>query len=301
MTFLCILIVPFVLSGVVGSLFYWYEALNDPCPEIPPPPFTVRTCLVFFVGAAVGHLAAVVLRLVGLAIARTRMFTPHRESCFPPVLLIHGVYHNDGAWLYLGNKLKNAGYPVLSYSYGSFFTSFEEVMAGLDECIRGLEDAFPQKKPIVVAHSLGGVLIRHWLQESENSQRLTGVITLGTPHRGSRMATLALGRIVKEIAPHCPRLIRLNAEAYASSDEELGLQKGSPEKVSLINSAQDKPWQPLPCTALCSPTDEAVVPACLLVPPTGWKLCVTAPVSHFSLLVSPQIAKAVLQEMRTLH
>jgi pimeloyl-ACP methyl ester carboxylesterase len=201
---------------------------------------------------------------------RRAVKTPGKTPGLPPLILIHGIYNGAAAWLYLSRRFAEAGFPVSTCSYRSFFTSPDRILRGIEEHVRAVETAFSGVKPVFVCHSMGGLLIRHWLLSPGNKERTGGVLTLGTPHLGSKLAALGSGSLVKDLMP----------------------------SAGFIRELQDAPeLTPLPCVSLVSPTDEAVLPASCLLPPTGWRMRVTNRVGHFSMLFCPGVARIAMEEL----
>lgn len=63
----------------------------------------------------------------------------------------------------------------------------------------------------VIAHSMGGLAVRHWLRFGGGSGRVGRVLFLATPHRGTWAAWLAWGAGGREMRPGSDFLRRLNA------------------------------------------------------------------------------------------
>lgn len=268
-TFLALLLLilaGFFLFALCSNLLYWYETLNTPDERIPSPKPGPIACLRQYVATLVGYFLCVGLLPFG-PLLRRRV---EKGSDAQPVICIHGLNNNAAVWLWLSRRMDKDGYSVSTCSYFSFFVSLERIIAGLDAHIREVEASFPGKKPLLVCHSLGGLLARHWLAIGDNRDRLAGLITLGTPHRGSRLAVLAPGRLAATIVP---------GSAF----------------LAALSEARPLPF---PCTALVSPTDEAVLPAPGLLPPEGWTMRVTARVGHFGMLFRPSICAMVLEELK---
>lgn len=131
-----------------------------------------------------------------------------------PVILVHGLYHNPAAWFVLRRRLRQAGFAdVRCYGYASFGREFEDIAAGLAGLMLEAAQKAPGKRVALVGHSLGGLVIRAACADprvaSGEQCRVAGVVTLGTPHRGSSLAgILGLGRLARGLAPG-GRVIRL--------------------------------------------------------------------------------------------
>ena len=119
----------------------------------------------------------------------------------PLVILVHGLYHNPAAWFVLRRRLARAGFAqVRVYGYASFHRDFEDIAAGLTEMLLQAGREAPGGRVALVGHSLGGLVIRAACADprlaSGEGCSLAGVVTLGTPHRGSTLAgVFGVGRL----------------------------------------------------------------------------------------------------------
>ncbi|WP_231038992.1 esterase/lipase family protein [Nitratidesulfovibrio oxamicus] len=193
----------------------------------------------------------------------------------PPVLLIHGLYHNVTAWTLYRRWLMQAGFTrVYCHGYSSWHTEFGLLVDELDETVRDLLAAYPDERPLLMGHSLGGLLIRGWLADSANQQLVAGAVTLGTPHQGSTLARLGAGRLARSLAFR-GALIRELEATEAPSD--------------------------VPCVALYSPIDNMVVPQeGLHVTTPGWTLRASPAVSHIWMLWDRNTARLAIESLREL-
>ena len=267
---LCLL---FILVCCCANLLYWYESLNSQDERIPSPRPGLTACTRHFFFTLGSHLLCLALTAGGPFLLRKPACGAKKEGgafTLPPLILIHGLYNNAGAWLYLAKRLRKEGYWVSSYVYSSFFTASEAIVQGLEEHI-GMVERQTGQRPVLIGHSLGGLLARMWLGKDAASGRVQGLITLGTPHGGSKLAALAFGALAKSLKPD-GALITALGEA--------------------------PPIQEVPCTSLVSPEDEAVLPAGSLIPPQGWRMRLTPPLPHFAMLFSPRAAVILLEELR---
>ena len=263
----------FPFTAFCSNLLYWYETLNSPCPEIPSPRLSLLNCLQIFINSLGGYIIGVCLHPIGwFWKARPdsgKVVNPEK----PPLVLVHGINDNAGVWLYLTLRLNREGCPVSTFSYFSLFSDMTTVCSRLEGHIRRVEATHPNFKPILVGHSLGGIIIRRWLQAPANQERIRGVITLATPHGGSKVAALAPGKLGREITP----------------------------SADLIKTLQNDAAHPkIPCISLITPTDEAVLPSVSLIPPAGWRMRITNRTSHFGMLFCPRVSRVFLEELRAL-
>lgn len=111
----------------------------------------------------------------------------------PPVLLLHGYSCNSGYWAHLT--------PLLDAAHISYATlDLEPMIAGIDEyvplverAVHALCQAAGAHKLIIVGHSMGGLVARAYLR-AHGAEHVARVITLGTPHHGTRLASFGVGR-----------------------------------------------------------------------------------------------------------
>jgi pimeloyl-ACP methyl ester carboxylesterase len=103
------------------------------------------------------------------------------------VLLLHGLWMNSFAMLYLAQALGGEGYATETFDYHSMRGTLPEHVAALAERVAATDGATVH----LVAHSLGGIVALHYLQ-GERDRRLGRVVLLGSPVGGSQAAR-ALG------------------------------------------------------------------------------------------------------------
>ena len=110
------------------------------------------------------------------------------------VVLLHGLGRTPTAMLLLESALTEAGFDVYSLSYSStdrqITLMLDEVTAQIDLCCSNGRETVH-----FVGHSLGGLLIRAYLQ-SHHPPSLGRVVLLGTPNRGSELADPATLRLL---------------------------------------------------------------------------------------------------------
>lgn len=111
------------------------------------------------------------------------------------VLLVHGFYCNRGFWNTWMPRLREAGIPFMALTLGPPQAGIGEQALGIDQAVRRLTELTGQA-PLLVGHSMGGLVIRSWLaSQPEGTALRHEVITIGSPHHGTALAGLARSAI----------------------------------------------------------------------------------------------------------
>lgn len=190
-----------------------------------------------------------------------------------PVVLVHGLYHNDAAWFLFRRRLARAGLTnIRPFHYNSFLRTAPELVYELVGHILQVAADNPGRRVALVGHSLGGILLRAAVCDERLAGRPACLVTLGSPHQGSTLAGLALGRLGRSLRPG----------------------SGLFERLERLCEPLD-----LPRLALTTPTDNMVLPASGLLPPdTGWIVRRVRPMAHVALLYHPEPARLTLEFLR---
>lgn len=106
------------------------------------------------------------------------------------VLFVHGFVCNRGLWNPWLEKLTAQQVPFVAIDLEPVFGSIDTYLAIVEEGVRRLERA-TGRAPVVVAHSMGGLVLRRWWAEDGGDRRIHHAITIGTPHRGTWLARFA--------------------------------------------------------------------------------------------------------------
>lgn len=140
---------------------------------------------------------------------------PERASGRRGVLLVHGFVCNRGLWTDWIRRLRAQDVPVVAISLEPVFGGIEDYVAQVDAAVSRLERV-TGKAPLIVAHSMGGLATRAWLQALQADARCAGVITIGTPHHGTWLARFALSPNGRQMRQHSAWLKTLAAAEPAA-------------------------------------------------------------------------------------
>jgi len=127
-----------------------------------------------------------------------------------PVLLVHGYICNKRVWDKIAIALQRAGHPVLAVTLEPLFTSIEDYVPQLQQAVAQLQQATGCAQVALVGHSMGGLVLRAWLRQ-HGSAPVAKIITLGTPHQGTKIAGWTPTANVAQMAWHSPWLQALQA------------------------------------------------------------------------------------------
>jgi triacylglycerol lipase len=124
------------------------------------------------------------------------------------IVFVHGLAANRAGFLPLQGYLKLHGLaPHYAFNYRSA-GSVERIALRLKREI----DAHVRGGRIdLVAHSLGGLVARVYLQQLGGARRVDRLITLGTPHCGTHSANFVPTPLVRQLLPDAPFIRHLNS------------------------------------------------------------------------------------------
>jgi len=163
-----------------------------------------------FLSTLLSHVLIVAAAFTGLYRRYWRL--PAGPVTRTPVIFVHGLYHNRTAWFFYLHWFRRWGWHHLkAITLRGKFRSIAEHAATLahavDEVLRQTGSAGVD----LVGHSMGGLVIRAFLAQASNQGAVGRVVTLGTPHAGSKLAVLAVGKARRDLLPGSPFLASLNA------------------------------------------------------------------------------------------
>jgi triacylglycerol esterase/lipase EstA (alpha/beta hydrolase family) len=126
------------------------------------------------------------------------------------VLFVHGFVCNRGLWNPWLTRLRRVGVPFVAVNLEPIFGSIDRYVPIIEEAMRSLHEA-GHARPLIVAHSMGGLAVRAWLREHDAEDRVHSVVTIGTPHTGTVLARFGLSANTRQMRRHSQWLRDLQA------------------------------------------------------------------------------------------
>jgi pimeloyl-ACP methyl ester carboxylesterase len=100
------------------------------------------------------------------------------------VVFIHGFVCNRGFWSPWMRRLQGTGHAFVAVNLEPLFVSIESYTALVEAAVQRVT-ACTGEPPLVVCHSMGGLVARSWLRATHSASRVAHVVTIGSPHRGT--------------------------------------------------------------------------------------------------------------------
>ena len=145
------------------------------------------------------------------------------SRCQYPVMLVHGLGADKSCFSPMASHLNHAGYTVYCVTYSCLGSDVEACARNLEREAAWLLEQTGSDRIHVVAHSLGGVVLRWAAANTRMGDWLSVGVTLGSPHRGTPTARLApsslpgFGRIVRQLRPGALRIDDASLERSANA------------------------------------------------------------------------------------
>ncbi|MBX3470328.1 MAG: hypothetical protein KF878_25960 [Planctomycetes bacterium] len=163
-----------------------------------------------------GFWQTIAFVLQGVHMVRRRLPPPlPRAPEATPVILLAGYMENSGQMYVLGARLRRAGFLVVHRDVPSTFRPIADNARWLLGEVEAVRRATGADTAAIVAHSMGGVIGRT-LVHLEPCAPVSVVVTIASPHRGTRMGRLGLGPSARDMSPgspHCARFPTPRASA----------------------------------------------------------------------------------------
>lgn len=131
-----------------------------------------------------------------------------------PVVLVHGFAHNSSAWFLLSAALRRAGFTSIhTFNYNPFRHGVATVAERLAQRVALVQAVTGAERVHAVGHSMGGVVLRWYVQELGGDETIASAVTLASPHKGTIAAFVGAFRGAADLRPNSPVIRRLDAGA----------------------------------------------------------------------------------------
>lgn len=132
-----------------------------------------------------------------VCLRRARLPTPQRKT---RVVFVHGYFCNSGLWYLHHEALEARGYACSAPDLEPPWGSIDLFACQLREHLEALRRETPEAPIVVIAHSMGGLVARKAFVGDEPTT-VAKLVTLGTPHHGTKLAAWGLGQCARQMQP----------------------------------------------------------------------------------------------------
>jgi triacylglycerol lipase len=156
----------------------------------------------------------------------------------PPVILLHGLFHNRACWFWARHRLRKRGlgefYSLNLPPWKDVESLTERVAKKVDELrhSRGIEQVH------LVGHSMGGIIARNYIQLRGGERKVNRCILLGTPNGGSKLAPFALSPLGRLLMPGSGFLKRLAVADFPTAVRATAIFSRHDNMVQPFSSAR---------------------------------------------------------------
>jgi triacylglycerol esterase/lipase EstA (alpha/beta hydrolase family) len=163
------------------------------------------------------HVAQIPLLSYSLFVSRKEKIEPGVPDGHPPLIFVHGLGGNRGAFLLMAWYLRLHG---RTRSYKIHFAggqTMDQMAAALAQFIRAVQKATGERQVELVAHSMGGLVSRLAINDYRLARSVRALVTLGTPHNGTFPARYANTTNLRDLRPDSALIRRVNAKPWPST------------------------------------------------------------------------------------
>lgn len=150
-----------------------------------------------------------------------------------PILLVPGYFEPGAMWLSLKATLEERGWTqIYMMEHWPGFADIRSNSAKAGEMVDRIIKETGSERVDVIGHSMGGLILRHWLSRNGGAPRVSHYVSFATPHKGTIMGYFGPGTSGKQMRPGSEFLTDLNTGAtMPGSAHHAGLWSHTDEVV----------------------------------------------------------------------
>lgn len=214
-----------------------------------------------------------------------RLLAPDDQN---PLVMVHGFGCDVGSLGFMVRILALDGWQVFPIELDTVSHGVEALAWRLLRHVLRVKRRTRARHVDLIGHSLGGLVIRYYLQMLDGHEHVDRVITIGTPHSGGTLMSYAVkplrwlgyfpeksrGKSADQLLPGSPLYEHLNGPVFRVE---------TCDKVDFTN--------------IWSLTDELIVPSWTARFPRATRELVFALKGHIGLVLSPKVLRAVSEAL----
>jgi pimeloyl-ACP methyl ester carboxylesterase len=242
--FWLVLLLLFWLMGVACTyVLFYYESANGSHLGVLRSRGSVPIMILRgFLWSLYSHL--LVLLTAATALHRDYYSLPAGPAKRTPIIFVHGLYHNHTAWYLYLRWFRRWGWGHMkAINLKGKFRSIHEFARILADEVEKVMAETQSEKVDLVGQSMGGLVIRAYLAEKSGRAKIRRVVTLGSPHRGTKLAVFGLGQAAKEMVPGSAFLESLNQDVQIPENGHFYAIYTIVDNMVLPNESANLAWE----------------------------------------------------------
>lgn len=204
-----ILVTLFFFQSITFAIAYYEIANTKEKEEIPS--------MMEFLSAFVVEYFVALLNLIVAPVGYVEpdplreLNTEKRER---PVLLVHGYFMSRACFIFLYFRMRQAGRrAIFTINLRPRTAPIEELAQQLSEKVDEVLVLTRAEKIDIIGHSMGGIVARYYIEQLNGAKKVHRLITLGSPHNGTKIAVFGIGANARELKPGSEFMRALNSKS----------------------------------------------------------------------------------------